>query len=274
RASHEVTLDISATDILLEGARRVASNEQVASILAPRDSVLIRAKPSTIRTDSGRLLPIESFVFSRIESPTAVSEVGPLIGIPDEDAYRAICSLIAAGFLKIEGREEEDADPSAKESEEELHRLTDEIARKLHFFASADYYEILGVGRQATTAEIKAAYYQLAKRFHPDRHRQLEEGELRSKLDTLFGMMAAAYETLIEPGRRASYDDRIRKSPASAAAAPLKTTPLAHAEPVRPVVADRAASKLSEPAPNGRDSGSLSQEPVHTEAAAAGAHGS
>ncbi|HMG34239.1 MAG TPA: DUF4388 domain-containing protein [Blastocatellia bacterium] len=274
RASHEITLDISATDILLEGARRIATSEAVASLLAPPEAVVERAKINNVRMDSGRMLPIESFIFSRIDNPTHVSEVGALSGLPDEEAYRAICALLAAGFLKIEGREDDDADPHAKESEEHLKHLREEVARKLHFFASADYYEILGVGRQATTAEVKAAYYQLAKRFHPDRHRQLEEGELRSKLDTLFGMMAAAYETLIEPGRRASYDDRIRKSPASAAAAPLKTTPLAHAEPVRPVVADRAASKLSEPTPNGRDSGSLSQEPVHTEAAAAGAHGS
>ena len=90
RAAHDFTLDITAADVILEGARQAAKNEQLAQHIAPSDGVLVRASSTSTRIDSGKLLPVESYVLSRIESPTAVSEVGALIGIADDDAHRAV----------------------------------------------------------------------------------------------------------------------------------------------------------------------------------------
>jgi curved DNA-binding protein CbpA len=274
RASHEVTLNISVADILLEGARRAALIEPVAAAIAPTDGVLIRARPSGVRVDSGRLIPLESYVLSRIEAATAVSEVGMLSGIPEVEAHRAICALVAAGFLKLDGVDH-DVDPVTRESEEQLQRLRDDVARKLHFFSTADYYEILGVGRQATTSDIKAAYYQLAKKFHPDRYRTIEDEDLQGKLESLFATIATAYETLTEPPRRAVYDDNLRKAPAAGGPAMHKTTPLAHGEPVRPPASDRPAQPSTGPLSEPKYSTPVSedvvagQEPIQASASVA-----
>ncbi len=210
RATHDVTLDVSAADILLEGTRHVANHQPLAQVIAPNESVVVRAKSNGIRLDSGKLMPIESYVLSRIESPTAVNEVGALSGITDEDAHRAVCALVAAGFLKIldDGKDVQ-AEP---EPDELIDRVREDVMRKLHFYGSADYYEILGVTRQATTGDIKAAYYQLAKKFHPDRYRQAEYTDLRGKLEALFAIITQAYETLSQPAQRAGYDKKIRQS--------------------------------------------------------------
>lgn len=63
-----------------------------------------------------------------------------------------------------------------------------------------DYYEILGVDRQATQQEIKKAYRQLALKYHPDRNPDDSSSEERFKEAT------EAYEVLKDPARRQRYD--------------------------------------------------------------------
>jgi curved DNA-binding protein CbpA len=239
RAAHEVTINMSAVDVLLEGARHAAGIGPCADLIAPQDGVVVRASQNGSNVDSGRLMPVESYVLSRIESPTAVSEVGALSGIADADAHRAVCALIAAGFLRLLDKSKQQEEEAERDDGEDLDRLRKEISRKIHFYSSADYYEVLGIGRQATTGEIKSAYYQLAKRFHPDRYRRPDQSDIRHRLEALFTFITQAYETLGDPAQRANYDDRLRKSPSTATpAAPvltpspasLKTKPLTMAD--------------------------------------------
>ncbi|MHA2386134.1 MAG: DnaJ domain-containing protein, partial [Candidatus Thorarchaeota archaeon] len=66
--------------------------------------------------------------------------------------------------------------------------------------ASDDFYERLGVGRSATQEELKKAYRNLAKKYHPDRNPGNNEAE-----DILKGINEA-YEVLSDPEKRANYD--------------------------------------------------------------------
>jgi molecular chaperone DnaJ len=63
-----------------------------------------------------------------------------------------------------------------------------------------DLYIVLGLKREATTAEIKRAYRRLARRFHPD----INPGDREAA--TRFRQIVDAYETLIDPDRRRRYD--------------------------------------------------------------------
>jgi curved DNA-binding protein CbpA len=210
RTSHDITLNQRVTDILLEGARHAAKSEILSQQIAPFEAVVIRGNLNKELLDSGKLVPIESYVLSRIESPTVVSEVGALSGLPDDEAHRAICALVASGFLKVMGDEKEEETVETNANKESLEKIQEDITRKLHFYNNADFYEILEIARQATTGEIKAAYYQLAKKYHPDRYRQSEHEQIRGRLETLFARITQAYETLGEAGSRAAYDSKLR----------------------------------------------------------------
>ncbi len=63
-----------------------------------------------------------------------------------------------------------------------------------------DYYEVLGVGRDADDAAIKKAYRRLAMKHHPDRN----EGNAKS--EESFKEAKEAYEILTDPNKRAAYD--------------------------------------------------------------------
>jgi len=64
-----------------------------------------------------------------------------------------------------------------------------------------DYYKILGVDRNASQEEIKKAYRQKVKEWHPDRHRENKEEAERK-----FKEIQEAYEVLSDPQKRKVYD--------------------------------------------------------------------
>ncbi|MBV9386343.1 MAG: J domain-containing protein [Chroococcidiopsidaceae cyanobacterium CP_BM_ER_R8_30] len=67
-----------------------------------------------------------------------------------------------------------------------------------------DYYEILGVPRDASIEEIKKVYRRLARQYHPDVNPGKKEAEEK------FKDIGQAYEVLSDPGKRAQYDQYSR----------------------------------------------------------------
>ena len=63
-----------------------------------------------------------------------------------------------------------------------------------------DYYGVLGVSKSADLAEIKLAYFNMAKKFHPDTNRTLDARQV-------FSLIAEAYDVLSDDVRRAKYDE-------------------------------------------------------------------
>ncbi len=66
--------------------------------------------------------------------------------------------------------------------------------------AKQDYYEILGISKSASQAEIKKAYRKMAIKYHPDKNPDDKEAEEKFKL------AAEAYEVLSDENKKARYD--------------------------------------------------------------------
>ncbi|MBS1162115.1 MAG: chaperone protein DnaJ [Burkholderiaceae bacterium] len=68
--------------------------------------------------------------------------------------------------------------------------------------AKRDFYEVLGVARDAAEEDIKKAYRKLAMKFHPDRN----QGDKSKQAEEKFKEVKEAYEVLTDAGKRAAYD--------------------------------------------------------------------
>lgn len=76
-----------------------------------------------------------------------------------------------------------------------------------------DYYKILGIDPTASQEEIKKAFFKLAKKYHPDKHRGSESSEYEIK----FAQINEAYNILKDQAAKNDYDSRAKSQPAAGA---------------------------------------------------------
>ena len=79
-----------------------------------------------------------------------------------------------------------------------LARIIDEL----------DYYQLIHARRGATARELKDAYYETSRTFHPDANRHLDP-DLREAVERIARRVTEAYSVLRNPRRRAAYDRRL-----------------------------------------------------------------
>ena len=68
-----------------------------------------------------------------------------------------------------------------------------------------DYYEVLGVDKNATADDLKKAYRKLAVQYHPDKQQGKSDAE-KKEAEEKFKEAAEAYNVLSDPEKRARYD--------------------------------------------------------------------
>ena len=79
-----------------------------------------------------------------------------------------------------------------------LARMLDEL----------DYYQILEIDRSAQAPEVKRAFHDSCRRFHPDGHRHLA-GDVREDLERIARRVCEAYSVMRDPRRRQAYDQSL-----------------------------------------------------------------
>jgi DnaJ-class molecular chaperone len=71
-----------------------------------------------------------------------------------------------------------------------------------------DYYQLLETRRDVSTSELKRAYYDLSRRFHPDVMRH-QPNELRASGERIAKRLTEAWSVLRDPRRRQAYDQKL-----------------------------------------------------------------
>jgi tetratricopeptide (TPR) repeat protein len=106
---------------------------------------------------------------------------------------------IPTGEEKERGEADEAALASSREQLMEVVAFQEKIGEM-------SYYQILGINKQASEEDVKKAYFQLARKFHPDRFDRSTPAVDRAKIEDVFDKITKAYHTLTSRELRKVYD--------------------------------------------------------------------
>ena len=101
----------------------------------------------------------------------------------------------------------------AREARERVLRERREaiLAAHARVVGQPNHFEVLGLSREATEAEVKAAYFRFAKLFHPDTLGELQD--LKEEMQAIFSRLGTAFEVLGQPKSRENYESLLPKAP-------------------------------------------------------------
>ena len=231
RLDDPVRVRVDTNTLLREAAQRLPLTFVSLRFRNPGETV---SRPGGI-PGIDNLLPGESFMLSRLDSPTNVEQLIAASGLDRLDTYRILYGLTLSGLIQREYWQNafrtEPPEPSktqtatrvspvASESEskstDSRWGSVDEMKEVQPFLdrlsLATNHYEVIDLPLTAGASEIKDTYYALARRFHPDRF-HLESGtRLHTQVSSAFARITQAYETLIDPKARAAYDLSLQRS--------------------------------------------------------------
>ena len=86
-----------------------------------------------------------------------------------------------------------------------------ELFRRIQSLEDQDHYQTLGLQASAKEDQIRSSYYDLARRFHPDRFQRSGDLTMAKQAEKLFSFVTEAYRVLTDPDERDRYDRYLRE---------------------------------------------------------------
>jgi len=239
RLDEETKLKIDIRSLLLERGRRTPTKYAASRFRFPTELI----SPVSMSFDFANLLPAEVFLLSRLDGPTPLQDLVAVSGVSDNEAFVVVYSLALAGLLKREhchntfntqsitasrSEPEKPAPPPAPPPEEKPEEQVERFLERLN--NAQTHYDVLDVTKESSPAQMKVKYYELARRYHPDRFRKADPS-LLARTESAFARITQAYETLRDDRLRANYNAKLAarqraQQVADATAKPKTETPV------------------------------------------------
>lgn len=189
---------------LVEAARRAVRDHCVPASFQPLAGVVF-ANPSPGARANLPLNGAEAFAYAQVNGRTPMEHLLPILPAGAERPEELIQRLLILGLLKLETATPEQAISTAQFPGGQISEQMEELLQQ---FEVANLYEILSVPPDASDADIKSAYHERAKQYHPDLFESKGCGaSLYAVAEKLFTHITGAYATLSNPAARANYDE-------------------------------------------------------------------
>ncbi len=238
--SEDLMLRCSTGELVLQVVRSLSSPETVRKGLGDIDRVLVAAPNPPFRFDRITLTPADGYVLSRVDGAASARDVMAITPLPVEDVERSLLGLLCTGVVEYRPGPAHSRRPAVEKRTNEKSSLTDPrrsgpkavppssrrqaeataaaatelertIERAYESLSTKNHFQVLGLLRTASRADVKDAYARLVKTFDPDTHHHLQ-ADLRSKLLAVFPRISEAHEVLSVPEKRGPYEQSLKEA--------------------------------------------------------------
>ena len=197
--AYDLTLNASTGDLILHAVRGIEDPDVVRYCLGDLDRVLTLSTDPLLRFQRLKLGPTDAFILSRVDGSITARGILEIAPVAAEDAMRPLFGLLCVGLVEY-------AVVAAPAEAPAPETLREEVLAAHRHGNTGDHFEVLGVGREASEAEVRAAYLRLARRLHPDIQHDPVLADLKAEIEAVFTRLSEAYHVLGDPRRRAAYE--------------------------------------------------------------------
>jgi len=243
---------ISAADVLMEAARRTPRVKSFLARLNEDDRRIGFSSDPLLRFQSLSLSPEEAFILSRIDGQEPARSIFAVSPLSEEQTARALWGLLSAGVIAPEGEpdrqpveETAQAAQSAAAAAAGEGEIRAEVESLFQQYQRQDHWQVLGLERDSSLEQIKQAFNEKARRYHPDRHQRITDSSFHEKLSFVFTRIGEAYQTLSQRAEANRYEKLAEKEPQYERQKQAWEAPVGGAEPpsAPPAVADSGEAK-------------------------------
>jgi tetratricopeptide (TPR) repeat protein len=211
-----ISLKLSVADLIFREVKKTADLKLLKEHLL--DNIVDFSKTPLNLFQNIKLTKIDRKIISLIDGKTAIKDIVRLSSDDKSDTLKSIYALLEARIIEISAAGKTPSGISHKEVLEKRRKTSRKLIKQIEglyaLYQNMDYYEVLGL-KMPGSDDIKKAYYNAVKEFHPDLHFNLPE-DMKSKLLEIYTYITNAYLTLIDPEKRREYNScmHLNKLPA------------------------------------------------------------
>ncbi|MGC2061900.1 MAG: DUF4388 domain-containing protein [Thermodesulfovibrionales bacterium] len=204
-----IRLKLPSGQIIYRGLKRTECIEQLKDYLGlPSETIIAFSQNPLDLFQDISFDEEDKQILSCIDGKRNIHDIEILSGLDETTVRRSLSALMNTAIIEAVDRQiPEGSAPFAYivSRSEPPQGLVDSIEKLHGTFPVLDYYSILGVTDSATDDELRAAFYSIAKEYHPDRHFYLDE-DIKGKLHDIYSHLIKAYNVLSSREKRKEYD--------------------------------------------------------------------
>jgi tetratricopeptide (TPR) repeat protein len=168
------------------------------------DMICATQLPESARS---RLSPEELAILRRVGAGARIGDVIEKAQLSEAVAITLLVGLRMKGMVSLlaAGSRVDSSSPELSEDVDLEPARKREVLDLEVRIGTDDFFKLLGVTPAATADEVKRAYFEASKKFHPDRYYGKKLGTFAGRIDRIFQKLSEAFATLSDPEKRKVY---------------------------------------------------------------------